>query len=533
MSDVKARSDWVGRPIHHVLIAAWPVLFLVANNLAEVDPREGIVPAFVAVGSALLLFALLRLARVPSRRAALVVTVMSLIVLTYGHVAGAMVPDASDLALPAAWVAVGIGVNVGILLIPGDVRGVTVLLNAISVVLVTVSLVPILSHLGTESTVYAGGQWLAAPSPAPGAERAGGGAPRDIYYLVVEDYGGPRALAQYLDLADSGIYDWLAQEGFTVLEDTRSNYGRTPLSLASSLNMTYLDEIAAEMGPDESSHGAVVRMVEDAEVVRFLKDRGYSYVLLGSQYYVTDTSPQADVNPTFAEASDFVTMLTSLTILPPIADRLGFEDELSDRRRNYDAAIWDLETFPQLADLPGPKFVFFHLYLPHAPWVVDANGGYVTDEDDSRRPEREQQATQWDFVSREMRRLIEGLLEEPEETAPIIILTTDEGPNPSDMPMSGPNIAWSEATDEQLDQKFTIFAAYRLPGVDQTCLYPGMSSVNTFRVVFDLYFDANLPVLPDRNYIHRDRDHPYDLTDVTDRLPPSSAGSDIERDCPP
>ena len=24
--------------------------------------------------------------------------------------------------------------------------------------------------------------------------------------------------------------------------------------------------------------------------------------------------------------------------------------------------------------VPGPKFVFMHLYLPHSPWVVDGDG---------------------------------------------------------------------------------------------------------------------------------------------------------------
>jgi hypothetical protein len=56
--------------------------------------------------------------------------------------------------------------------------------------------------------------------------------------------------------------------------------------------------------------------------------------------------------------------------------------------------------------------------------------------------------------------------------------------------------------------------------VSDSGLYPGLSSVNSFRLVFNHYFDADLPLLPDRNYIHRDKHHPYVLTDVTDRLPP-------------
>lgn len=46
-----------------------------------------------------------------------------------------------------------------------------------------------------------------------------------------------------------------------------------------------------------------------------------------------------------------------------------------------------------------------------------------------------------------------------------------------------------------------------------------MSSVNAFRFVFDRYFDAGLPLLPDKSWINQDKHHPYVLTDITERLP--------------
>ncbi len=537
MKNEPVGSDWTARPVHHLLIAAYPILFLLANNLAEVDPREGLVPTLVAVGASAALFLLLRLLRVPSRRAALVVSVLAVVVLMYGHVVGAVAPlGIPPLALLAGWLLAGVVACVAILLLPGDPPSLTTLLNVAAALLVTVSLVPIVSHVITEAPVYAGGQLIPTRSgdpSAPAASPTEGEPLRDIYYLMVEDAGGPRSLSEHLGMPDTDFYDWLREQGFDVLEDTRSNYGRTPLSVASSMNMIYLDELAEEMGPDEPSQAPLQDMVSDSEVVRFLKGRGYSYVLLGSQYHLTDTSREADVNPTFAQTSDFLAVLTSSTILPPITDLLGFEDELSDRRRIYDAAIWGLETFPELTELPGPKFVFFHLYLPHSPWVVDEEGRYVSEEADSDRPALEQHTTQWDFVYREMRSLIEDLVDEPPETAPIIILTTDEGPSPRGMPRVDGDIDWTRATDEELDLKFTIFAAYRMPGVEETCIYPGMTSVNTFRVVLDQYFDAGLPLLPDRNYSHSNRHHPYDLTEITDRLPDSSAGSATETECGP
>ena len=56
MAKATTQADWVTRPVHHLLIAAYPVLFLLANNLGEIDPSVGLVPAIVAVGSAAALF---------------------------------------------------------------------------------------------------------------------------------------------------------------------------------------------------------------------------------------------------------------------------------------------------------------------------------------------------------------------------------------------------------------------------------------------------------------------------------------------
>ena len=47
-----------------------------------------------------------------------------------------------------------------------------------------------------------------------------------------------------------------------------------------------------------------------------------------------------------------------------------------------------------------------------------------------------------------------------------------------------------------------------------------MSSWNTFRVILGRYFGADLPLLPDRTFTSGAWKRPYDLTDVTDRLPP-------------
>ncbi len=50
----------------------------------------------------------------------------------------------------------------------------------------------------------------------------------------------------------------------------------------------------------------------------------------------------------------------------------------------------------------------------------------------------------------------------------------------------------SDLSIADLKQKFGILNAFYLPDVDNDILYPTITPVNTFRVVFNLYFEAIL-----------------------------------------
>jgi hypothetical protein len=515
---------WIAVPFHPVLIAAWPILYLWASNKGEVEAGEVIGPLVIAVGLTLLVVAVLIGLRASRARAALIGSIFAAEVLLFGHVTDALASlRISETRILLGWLAIGVVASLLTLRIRRDPRTLTIVLNVLSAVLVANSVVVIATDEIAEI-----GRGDQPPAPAAtatvGTSAGRSAAPnaaglRDVYLIVVEDYGSPRTLSQYLDVHDDGFFNWLTSSGFKVLPATTSNYGRTPLSMASLLNMTYLDQVADAQGPDSASYAPVNGMVDHSAVARFLKDRGYLIAQLGSQYYLTAHSSAADVNPVFGRTSDFQTVLYQSTILPAIAGRLGFEDAFTERKVNDDAYRWELATFPTLRDLTGPKFVLTHLFLPHHPWIVDEDGDYISAADDKKRTPAERYDAQWAEVDRQVRTMIEPLLQGPEATRPIIILTTDEGPNPEGMATIDGDLDWSHATDAQLDQKFGIFAAYYLPGVDGSALYPTMSSVNAFRFVFNEYFDAGMALLPDRSWIHQDKHHPYVLTDITDRLP--------------
>jgi hypothetical protein len=63
-----------------------------------------------------------------------------------------------------------------------------------------------------------------------------------------------------------------------------------------------------------------------------------------------------------------------------------------------------------------------------------------------------------------------------------------------------------------------ILNAIYLPDGDARVLYPSISPVNTFRVVFNQYFGTDLELLPDRSYAFASQRYQYDLFDITDSL---------------
>ena len=66
-----------------------------------------------------------------------------------------------------------------------------------------------------------------------------------------------------------------------------------------------------------------------------------------------------------------------------------------------------------------------------------------------------------------------------------------------------------------LNERMSILNAYYFPGQKYGALYPGISPVNSFRVVLNTYFGADLELLPDRSYFST-WPEPYKFIDVTD-----------------
>lgn len=74
---------------------------------------------------------------------------------------------------------------------------------------------------------------------------------------------------------------------------------------------------------------------------------------------------------------------------------------------------------------------------------------------------------------------------------------------------------WGHVDAASLKRYLAIFNAYHLPHVNpRQYLYPSLTPVNTFRIIFNAYFGTSYRLLEDASYIYKGG-HPYDFVDVT------------------
>lgn len=482
-------------PLHPVLFAVYFVLFLYSVNLEEVEPGDLLpVLATVGGGTALALIIAGVLAG-DVRRAALVLTVFVVAFLSYGHVARILQPTGIGPTVHQVGLVVMI-VVAGIVAWRGQryLGGATRTLNIASFALMLVPFFSIAPYAVARVTT---GE---APVPIPSAAPVppGGGGP-DIYWFVFDRY--PSASSARLAYGiESPIFEELRARGFYVADRSHANYQRTTLSLASTFSAEYLDGRghADIFGPTDRSGGYT--RIQNSNVARYLKSRGYYYVHVGSDFSPTRTSVLADVNHTFDNQSDFGAAFVDSTAMPGVLRRLGMSGSRWTRRYNW--TTWEVGLLANLPPYPSPKFVFGHVILPHTPYIFDADGDFVSEEADRDRQPLERFTEQLTFTNARMLAIIDDLLAVPAAERPVIIVQADEGPYPSHLE-DETRYDWTTASLEEREIKFGILNAWFLPDGRDIGLYPEISPVNTFRLLFNGYFDTNLPLLPDESFTLR------------------------------
>ena len=500
---------------HPLMLAAFPVVVLYAYNAQELPLSTLIMPLVVALGLASLLLLSTWLICRNINKAGFVVTLFLVLLLSTGYLfnlrkwLGVATPYIVGVLLFGIWALLYPYLLYLIMRTRKTLRNPTIILNVATVAMVVVSVFTIGANefrrseserdgVGSDTTVdlrVSEGQTLP-----------------DIYYIILDRYAGAATLAETYGLDNSDFLDYLTGKGFYVASESSANYVRTSESLASSLNMEYINYM------DEKSNDLLPmsERIESNALQRSLRAAGYQFINVGSWWGPTRRNDNADININYCtRTSEFDESLLTMTMPYSVSAAAGLVDDAY--MRQWKRTVFEFEELAEVPSMEKPSFTFAHILVPHVPYVFDSGGSFLPPEEANERSDRDNYVNQLIATNSMVKALVDKLLTDS-EVAPIIILQADEGPYPERYDANVRAFNWGEATDAEIQQKFRILNAYYLPGVDSSALYPTITPVNSFRLVFDLYFGTELGLLPDKSYAYVDYSHPYQFLDVTDKV---------------
>jgi len=508
-----------GLPLHPLLAAAYPVVFLFATNAAEQVTLSPLWrPLALSVSTTAATLVSLRLITGGWHRAALLATILVIGFFGYGHVWNA-VGDRLDSQWPliGAWtLLVTIGLYAAWRFRRWAPRA-TPALNLVAAVLL------LMNAWGLTQAVVA----LGAPEAPRGIELtsldlapASGELP-DVYYIVPDRYGGSSALAEAYEFNNEPFLRALEERGFAIARHAHANYIKTPLSLVSALNMDFLDDDALvgeqRSGADDGPINR--RLRERLTVPAALKEIGYQYLHVANWWEPSATNVDADRTFRYDGQDEFSSALAQTTLLRALDEPQQAAQDRYGRDVFRQHTLYELETLEAIAETAGPKFVFAHLLIPHDPYVFDIDGSPVLWSEEEGLGRIESYGRQLAYTNARLLALVERITEADEDA--VILLMADEGPLPGARgthELGG--FRWRTATDMELEGKFGILLAMRVPGADleQAGFHDSITAVNAWRVIFNARFGTDLPMLPDRAWAHESLYQFFDFFEITDRL---------------
>ena len=477
-------------PIHPILFSIYFVLREYAFNISGVPPQDFLRPLFISVLVGAIFYLVFRLISHSWQVAAFMTSAALFMFFVYGLVWGVFVSQKifiQPALLGGIWGLISllflawIGLK-GQKLINNDlILG----LNLTTMILLLFPVIQVVRYSFTNNMPFIlKADHTASFDVSPLAP--------DIYYIILDEYGRTDALKNVYGYDNSAFIQALHDMGFYVAECSQSNYANTALSLSSSLNLDYLQNLSDVFSPEEKDLSYLFKMLQNNAVRKSLSGAGYKTVVFASGFYWAEwRDADAFISPPDGPVTEFETVVL-FSSYARLLDDLGiinFDDLHGDRFRQRTKLV--LKSFDNLVDIPGPKFVFIHVIAPHEPHAFDENGNPVApDQVGSDKGYINQAAFIGKAILPGLQTLIKG-----SKIPPVIILQGDHGPK-----MDNPDV------------RMRILNTYYLPqGADQ--LYPSISPVNSFRIVFNSYFGTTFPLLDDVSYYSR-VSKSYDFTIV-------------------
>ena len=494
---------------HPLLFAAYPILSIYSANLALVPAQAVLRPlAFIVVVVTVIWFLSGLILRSSERGAMLSSTLVLTCFLYSRAVSSVNLPTYLDDARPLIWG--------GFMIILAGFSAWKIsshkLLNILSLTLVLAALGQISFGVFQSAALRPDTHHGQDNSAKIFAVRP------DITYIILDGFGRSDALQRALNYSSEPFVEGLEKRGFFVAKDSHANYCQTELSVGSSLNMEFIQQLLPKVPLNAKDRSPLDTIIDDNRVAQYLKDRGYVFSAITTGFPPLQFE-HADVN--LQSQAGLNLMESALVQMTPFGATKLLQTSLFDlRRKNLNAAFAALESLSTRA--LKPRFTIVHILAPHPPFVFGPHGeslprkcsyGFWDGSDflshvSPAKDYRDGYTGQAEYIANRTLAALDVLLAGPGEK-PIIFVQGDHG---SKLRLDQNSLAKTD-----INECFPNLSAFLVPDSIRTHLYNGITPVNSFRILFNELFDAKLDMKQDRSW-YSTFPEPYRFSEVTSQI---------------
>jgi hypothetical protein len=478
-------------PIFPVLLAIYPILFLYSHNIAEVQFKHTILPMLLAVILAALVWGGSFFILKNRAKSAVGSAVFIQIFFLYGHIFEQLELLDIGLDIPIARhyyfipFCLGLGSFFFYLIkkAKGEFDKVNYLLNTAAIFLILFNIFNIVNYEIKKSRFVHTftGNFHDVPISAEAAEALKTKKLPDIYYIILDEYAAPGSVKRIYNYDSSDFIRNLQELGFYIANESKTKYKSTGQSIASSLNMNLIKK-----------GDRPYALIRNNRVMNLFKNAGYKTIIFPVREHAIFNKSDEVYDYAGIEGSaylnSFYVSLLKTTMLKFLCEWNVTEKQYAHFFRRK--ILFIFEKLAELAASKGPKFIYAHIESPHSPFVFDRDGGPVDPAHMNDVLNKKYYLDQYIYINKKVKELAKTLLGKS-ESPPVIIFQSDHG-------FRGMADFFSNREKLEVGDEWRhILNAYYLPGESSEAPYPAISPYNTFRLIFNRYFNTRFPLLQD------------------------------------
>jgi len=480
-------------------MSVYPVLLLAAgNDSAEVRARELIFLMAFSMAMAGVVFAIFFALFRNSHKAAAVAALYVIAFFSYGYLIiylrsnpiGDFVIGRHRYILPAVFV-ISMLLTAAVWRYKGDLSRVLVAIGGAALIL----------------TIFNGTQLAEGwTSTTPKSAQALPGTPTgledlpDIYWLIFDSYGREDVIQEIYGVDNGPFLDALRAQGFYVADKARANYMVTSRSIPASMSMNHLAGLTRdERNHVQSGRSALSWDIDSTTLGATVNQMGFDIHSFNAR-----------------EPSGFVGFsLFSTNFL----DSTVFQALRASPVQRWLTGRWaplflaEIERLVEISNDPQSTFSFSYNLPPHDPFIFHADGTIREDIIDhyelgygpaAGQRWRELWTEQLIFVNGVILETVETILARS-DTTPIVVIQSDHGPSSVMMSLqtasTNRRTVWDDPSDAgQVFEHSPILNSILVPEYCRDSLYPTLSPVNTFRLIFDSCLGSSTGLVDDTAY---------------------------------